>query len=530
VSLDPSIVGALAGTEFRRRYTDGPPLIIDPVSKVPVEYRRPSSFTVKDRKFLEDWQQQRVAVGVAGDTGLARRLLQADASGDTKKLRSLAKDAARLGGATAKADLGTAWHTELELSITHPARCVPVEFAVGIAAIGEALRLAGLTVVPELVERMVVNDTLGVAGTFDLAASDGEQVLIGDLKSGRVGSFDQAIQLATYASMEWLFTPGRADDGSEDVRVAMPKVSQTTGFILELDTEKARCRLHWVDLEPAHRALGMLVELGRMERLDVFSIARPAVIARTELLAKQAAVRDRHRIPPADLVSDDWRGWAADRISKLIDLGQADLVAECWPAGVPTLKSGDPIWIYEGELIAAAIATAERNAGQPFPDIEPGAEYVSTRPAPPARHRGGLVEGDLVDDTAVLEANRGAARLTAAAKQWVGQVLDDAHRGGRPIKLSGPGGRASTRRWLICKVLVDIAENEDDQLAWALLARVGVDLDSNMTLGRAFGSLTISEATRLGNLATALRAGQLVPYWDESGCTLAGDLDAAAAA
>jgi hypothetical protein len=75
-----------------------------------------------------------------------------------------------------------------------------------------------------MTERIVVNDEIEVAGTFDLLLTDGQETFVSDLKTGssvKYGGLGFAIQLSIYANASNLYTQGPAKDGSEDIREPM---------------------------------------------------------------------------------------------------------------------------------------------------------------------------------------------------------------------------------------------------------------------------------------------------------------------
>ena len=57
-----------------------------------------------------------------------------------------------------------------------------------VAATHAALEAAGLTVVADMHERIVVHDQLRIAGTFDVLVTDGTETFVADFKTGNLYS------------------------------------------------------------------------------------------------------------------------------------------------------------------------------------------------------------------------------------------------------------------------------------------------------------------------------------------------------
>jgi hypothetical protein len=218
------------------------------------------------------------------------------------------------------------------------------------------------------------------------------------------------------------------------------------------------------------------------------------------------------------------------RLKSLIDSGHSQLIRNSWPEGIPTLGSGKPIANHLAEPIEQAVAMIEREVGAAFPDPKPGEVLVERRKAAPAR-RGAADEGGEVGTPETQSVNKHARKLTVEGRTWLGAMMQAAKDANRPVNMTGPGGKKTERRFNIASSLIAFADHADDDLARALVSiAIGEELQPGHDLGDAIGTLTISEAMRLGHLARALNAGSLIPMWESDGVRITGDIQAAIAA
>jgi hypothetical protein len=235
--------------------------------KKPVGYSRATTIAkaLDDTSNLAAWGKRMTALGLASRPDLLAMVQTTDAT-DKKALDRLCESASEAGGATARRDLGTALHKMFEQSCVTPGYKPPATYAADITAIHTTLREAGLQVVDECSELMVVIDKHQIAGMADLIVeriSDGE-LFIADLKTGSsvaYGALGWAIQLSIYANADNVYIQGAAVDGSEDLRAPMPTVNKQQAVIIHCEPESGSCTLHTLNIERGFEALECAMEV-----------------------------------------------------------------------------------------------------------------------------------------------------------------------------------------------------------------------------------------------------------------------------
>ena len=511
----------------------GRPLIKAPGAHERTTYERPSSAgkCLVDSGFIVDWAKRNAAQGFAENPELLAQFIAADSN---KAKNAIVRKAERLAGGSAKAILGTAFHSDFD----HDQNGRPIldpAFRSPLDSLYAALADNDLSIVPGWAEAFLVNHETRFAGSIDLLVTDGIDTFVADIKTGGLYHIEYAVQLFIYATMSRRYWHGSNANGLFDSETPLPELSTSAAVILQVDLDRATTRLHWVDLEAGAEAFDLAQQVLRIRNVKTiapFTVEAEVVadpVAMVTSICAKAAKRDRRAIRPGELVDADWRRWAQDRIDTLKVDGHAATLAAIWPAGVPTLKSNEPLWIYEGEQITTAISAVEKQIGAAFPALPPGFEVPL--PLKVSARRSAPDEGDTIAAADVEAVNASAKRLTAAGRMWIDATLKEAHRAGRPLRLSGPSGKPTQRRWEIVSALLAIADSEDDGLCRALVSiALGEELQPTVPLGAALGDLSLDEGHTLGQLARAVRFGTLTPLWDESGVTVEGDISAAISA
>jgi len=462
-----------------------------------------------DTSSLMTWNARMTALGLAARADLYGLLTAADPD-DRKTIDGICKRASEAGGATVRRDLGTAIHAMLEQSYTNPNYQAPPQYAPDVAAVHQALADAGARVLPEYVERMVVLDAHEIAGTCDgVLEIGGERFLFdnktGSLNSLKFGNLAWAIQMAIYAHADALYTQGVAADGSQDVREPMPAVSRERAVIIHIEPGSAHCTLHWVDLTAGFEALQVAMQVRQFRKVKPLQPFTP-----TESLPAMAAT-----ITP-DVVDDDWRALVRERLGVILANPEAkQMVAYSWPEAVPTLKSGEPISIQQGDRITAMLAMIEREHQLPFPTTTPVVAPAvpvkeSRRPAPD--------EGREATQAEIEGVNTLASALPEPCRAIVGDVMKACTKANRPIRLTGRGGKPTEHRMEVCKALVAMAHFDDQELIMAAIS-IATQSPRKQTelIGDAMGSLSISEAKQVQGIAEAIAAGSLLPMWGDDG-------------
>ena len=494
--------------------------VLPPRGDKPVGYTRSTTIAkiLDDSSSLMAWNSRMTAIGLGLRPDLVA-LVATTSQDDKKTLDSLVKRASEAGGATVRRDLGTAVHGLLERRLKDPSFVAPDPYQADIEAVLSALADAGLSFVDGMTERIVVNDEIEVAGTFDLLLTDGEDIFVSDLKTGssvKYGGLGFAIQLSIYANASNLYTQGAAKDGSEDVRDPMPNVSKSAGIVIHCQPGSGLAELHWLDLEAGTEALHTALEVRRLRKLTPIHPFTPQQAT--------AALYGRQRPGQVTYVDEPWRKATRDRISAIVVDGHAQALADAWPDDHPTLKSGDPITIDQGDGISRVLDVLEKELGLPFaslPDLNPP-------PVPPKKstRRRAVNDGldTLIHTDIINRLNNQATQLPEASLEWVKKILDDAKQCGRTLALSPPQGIPAERRYLICQAIIALAVHRDDELAWTVLDNATAQKIPHHSLGDAFGTLRKAEAKSALGIVQAINNLDLIPMWDENGCRLEGDI------
>lgn len=234
----------------RGRYT-----LPNPESGKSKSWQRVTNFVkmTDDTYHLELWKQRNVAKGLAilaeaGRVNIAD-LAQRDVKLDRDRLNKMCETAQDVAEAYKMADEGTALHTSTELAdyAGGDLNRVPTGHRRKVRMYLDALAANGLTVVPDMIERVTASARYECAGKFDriYRLASGINV-IGDLKTG--DSLDLsfpsiAAQLECYEdgiNNHGVFDGQRYDDSI--------KVSHDFGVVIHLPSTRDEVTVYWVDL------------------------------------------------------------------------------------------------------------------------------------------------------------------------------------------------------------------------------------------------------------------------------------------
>lgn len=259
--------------------------------------------SISDTFALSQWSQRMVAKGLTIRPDLVAMAHSLDVKADKDKLNNLCEDAKSAAGNKVAANLGTALHSFSEAVDKGMAvDDVPEAQRPDITAYRRAMDDAGITVMPELIERQTCVPAYEVAGTFDriidlstvkpwftMALHDAgygvpgsnflsqEPLVIGDVKSGQdlqYGWNEIAIQLATYAMGArtagiWNKT-SKAWDPPRPVRLDF-------AIVMHMPVGQRTCTLYALDLEDAFAAMDLCRAVRRWRKRR--NLARPLVRA-----------------------------------------------------------------------------------------------------------------------------------------------------------------------------------------------------------------------------------------------------------
>lgn len=229
-------------------------------------WQRTTTFTkmASDTFNLTQWQMRNVAKGIAARDDLRASVGPLDIRSDAQKLNELCEQAKEAAGGNAAANLGTALHTMTEgVDETGSYDDVSPEYVQRIRQYRAALVVNGISILPDMIERVIVNTTYEVGGKFDrvVKLADGTYAVF-DLKTGRTLAYGQneiAIQLAAYAD-------GFNSHGVFDLERKVwtdPgfKVRTDIAIVAHLPADGDGCVLHSVDLESGRRGAQVCMQV-----------------------------------------------------------------------------------------------------------------------------------------------------------------------------------------------------------------------------------------------------------------------------
>jgi hypothetical protein len=232
----------------------------------------------KNKEGIFDWRSRNIVAG------LSRRedLIALGASApliDKATLRDVARQAEEFAKSKSSANLGTALHTFRERTDNgEPLDIVPAPWRADIVAYREALATAGVEIIPELQELVVVRPDLadgdagGLAGRFDLIVRHNGQLKVADLKTGsdplEYGSWDIQQQLGVYTTA-WAIWDGQCWNAPPDVArdsVLMIHLlpGQATAAVYEIPVDQEELE---ADLAAAYRTRRRRAQVKKLPRL-----------------------------------------------------------------------------------------------------------------------------------------------------------------------------------------------------------------------------------------------------------------------
>lgn len=222
---------------------------------------------ISDEYNLTQWKRRTIVEGLK----LAPELLdQIDFMEDPRELRAtiekVADEAHSATGADVARDRGTQLHYFTEaydvgaLTIAQ----IPDEYRNEIRAYAETMAAAGITIPPDMVERIYVNMAAGrIAGTADrgyVILPNGRRV-VADVKTGKDLGYawpEICMQLAIYANAEAIVS---YDATGAPVIEAAPDVDKAVGLVMHLPVDQGKCTLHLIDLSAGWAAVELASEV-----------------------------------------------------------------------------------------------------------------------------------------------------------------------------------------------------------------------------------------------------------------------------
>lgn len=215
---------------------------------------------------IDRWKQRMVAIGICARADL-REMIATDDEDAQKEAVQQALEAGKQA-----ANRGTARHAVAErISTAADAFEVAGALRPWAERFGRLLDEHGIEIKQR--EIVLVNLSAGFAGTCDILARYLGRRIVGDIKTGSAGWFDQAMQLAAYANAEYAFVDGEL--------VPLPAdIDRDTGYVLHVpvdDAEDAQLlALPLADAWEAFKAL-LTVKQVKPKRSYVAEVVEPTV-------------------------------------------------------------------------------------------------------------------------------------------------------------------------------------------------------------------------------------------------------------
>lgn len=275
--------------------------IINPVTGKKESFQRTTNFaeTLTDKFGLGLWKERMVVKGMALRPDLCTEAADLDVKAGFKRLNALAEAAKGAAGANRSRDLGLALHSATELTDVGCSvdDVLPIHRA-DVQAYSDALKDAGIRIIPSLIEQITCVPEFGVAGKLDrgVLLDDGRSMIL-DLKSGRDLTYDWlkiCVQLAMYQI--GVSSYGTYDPAAETWGDQIPDLDAKTGIVAHIPAGSGRCTLYEVDLEAGRRfaELALAVRAARSTK-NLSKVFDPAPARDWEGEFSSVSTRDQAR-------------------------------------------------------------------------------------------------------------------------------------------------------------------------------------------------------------------------------------------
>lgn len=244
--------------------------------------------TLADRYALERWGNRNVVLGIAARPDLYA-LAASCTPEDKDQLGAIVDQAQEAAKARSGANLGTALHRLTERIDRGEILDVPGEWKPDIDAYCKTLADAHISILPEWIERVVINPAVEAAGTIDRMVYLDGKFTIADLKTGAnavdYGMGDIAVQLAIYANSTHAWK-GDADavprdqwgryklphpQEDPDVYEALPDINLDRALVIHLPVGEGACTLHEVDIKAGRQAIDLALAVRAWRKRDDLS-------------------------------------------------------------------------------------------------------------------------------------------------------------------------------------------------------------------------------------------------------------------
>jgi hypothetical protein len=531
----------------------GPSVVNGRYRAAPPEGGRARSFTrvtnfaatLDDRVGLEKWSTRNLLKGLVSDETLMDRVRSAP---DDSTLNDLANLARLRGGDKLAADIGTALHTACEVmdadDLDPAFDTFPTAYKRDVLIYERTMETHRLTV--DLMEPIAFTPIPGadpLVGRIDriVTAEQDRTSRILDLKfGGHADRVNYAVQLAIYSRATHLWGP--------DGWLEAPEIDQSIGYIMHIPAGTGAAELVEVDLDVAWDLVLLAARVresrrtatkkGLFDKAEAPAVAVPAATngeqeegtANAEPNATafgavpQAPASVTTSVPDSAPATRSL--WIDQRITTLLPSKAAkEMLGKKWPSGI----AKSPPWTdAEVDTIAPVLAAIESLVEAPFGHRDPkeiaaeeearakeAAAVTAPLPEAPKVAAGtfALDDGEEVSDA---EASALRPFMDALpqdrldlARSWQHQGRTslrpwhrhtDAPRYARPFAITIAAVRCLTHLW---------DDDEPEELTRAALALTINEpfLPPSWPTGAVLGSLTIDQAQRLDDIATAFAGG-----------------------
>jgi len=202
--------------------------------------------TIAEQYALRVWKERQVVWGLSRRPDLITMASTISGPEDKKALGAIVEEAHIAAGTQAKANRGTSIHRACQASELGRHHEVPEELRPHVAGFFKAVRDAGLELLPEYVERVVIVERYHVAGQLDnlVRCPDGK-IRVLDKKTGRMDYSDVefAVQQAVYAHADAMFNyaTGRYEPA--------PEIATDYAILAHIDPDTGHCELLRINIE-----------------------------------------------------------------------------------------------------------------------------------------------------------------------------------------------------------------------------------------------------------------------------------------
>lgn len=314
-AADMHASAAFFGSSDFERDRWGRPLI-EQESGSPQAYVRATTMagTLEDLNGLIAWKQAMTAIGMTRSKSIQASMSFLSYDEDKGKVKQLVEKAFALGGGEDKADIGTAFHSLVEMyhRDIHPQPGVelPDGFGESLEAYKSFVADWGMKAVAS--ELTIVEDQNRVAGTADLLVTFDRDMetpfgtitagdaIIADVKTGSVSDYSgmkMGMQLAAYSH-------GKPYDAAKGLRLQWPaRVATWVGLILKVDLEAHTVEPWWLDLKSAFELIPLAVQVRDARKAGRGFITKAGEKPKKAGAKKTAEPKKTDPLPPLEVVN-----------------------------------------------------------------------------------------------------------------------------------------------------------------------------------------------------------------------------------